>query len=252
MNSVSQTTNAVVYYSDVRTPEGFQVFLDTTSTPNPSNIPTPLENPTQSIDYVFLGMPLPPVNEEMIAQPTPPKRIYVKITVDQWKQLVDLYQQHGDSWTVQQYSIAIGIKANTLRNLISKLRKNEDIMPVRVRNERRRIISREIANTIIEGIRENNQITLKEMRTKVIELNGVVVYESTISRYLSFPESYGSDIPNYVLKRCHNRPPSTNSPENKEFRDEKVIEQYNAKRSGRILTYVDETSINLASVRNYG
>ena len=125
-------------------------------------------------------------------------------------------------------------------------------MPVRVRNGRRRIISREIANTIIEGIRENNQITLKEMCTKVRELNGVVVSESTISRYLSFPESYGSDIPNYVLKRCHNRPPSTNSPENKEFRVEKVIEQYNAKRSGRILTYVDETSINLASVRNYG
>ena len=56
MNSVSQTINAVVNYSDVRTAEGLQEFLDTTSTPNTSIPPAPLKNRTQSLDDVFLGM----------------------------------------------------------------------------------------------------------------------------------------------------------------------------------------------------
>ena len=243
---------STITYSDIRNPEAREEFINSAGSPTVCLSAEPLENPITRIEDIVTEMPLPQPLIPIDPQPPREKRSYVKISTDQKRHLTHLYMQYGDTWKAEKYAAVVGIKLGTIRGLIHKLRNNVCILPTVVQRGRMKIITSVEAEKIVQIIEENNQVTLKEISTSMQTLHGKKISESTISRFLSYPQNYGTMIPSFVFKRCSNRPPTANSPENKRLRKEKVIQQINAKRQGKILTFVDESSINLASVRNYG
>ena len=105
---------------------------------------------------------------------------------------------------------------------------------------------------MIEKIEENNQVTIREICTRVYERHNVKISESTVSRFFSSPRIVSMDLYMFTFKRVANREPTSNSPHIKDLRKERVLEQYNYICSGYIPTYVEESSIQLASVLNSG
>ena len=242
---------STITFSDVRNADARREFIENAPEPTECH-PTQLEDDTpMSIDEIFTGMPLPE-QETPIQQHPRQKRMYVKVTVSQKRLLTTLYAKHGDNLDAEHYSFKTGIRIGNARLLLTKLRKGEDIIPVVVRRGRCTKISSTDVETIIDTITEDNQVTIKHISKRIKQIHNKTISQSTISRFLAFPERYGHLIPKYVFKRCAERCPTANTPENKELRVKRVEEQHQAKREGRILTYVDETSINLASIRNYG
>lgn len=110
----------------------------------------------------------------------------------------------------------------------------------------------EYGKNIVEAIEEDNSITLKEMKRILENKSGVRVSTSTISRFFAMPKTYESDIPVMTFKRVSNRAPGANSDENKELRIKKIAEQQQAIREGNLETYVDESAVEMISIRNYG
>ena len=160
--------------------------------------------------------------------------------------------EHGKSWSAEKYSQKTGIKLRRVREFISKLRKGESIDLAKVRHGRPQKITQEIARTMVERIEEDNQVTLKEICTRVNERHGIQISTTTVSRFFASELYEEMGIAKYTFKRVSNREPTANSPEIKDLRKKRVLDQMNAIMAGYIPTFVDESSIQLSSVRNYG
>ena len=248
-------SRTVVHYANITTTEGREEFIRTTGMPTYNTTTRALEGEPITIDDVITSMPLPEVENvqtESDDQPQKKKRCYVSVSQQQRNLLQTLWLQHGENWDAMKYSAATGIRINYMYQFLTKLRKKQDISLRSAKRGRRCVITPEYAKTIVQAIEEDNTITLKQMKVVLENKAGVRVSTSTISRYFAMPSIYTSNVPSMIFKRVSHRAPNANSDENKELRIKKVIEQATAIREGNLETYVDESAVEMTSIRNYG
>ena len=242
-----------VCYSDITTAEGREEFLTTTQQPTPIPELPATNSPVDNLDAIFMEMlPLPNEAQPQAEDNAQTKRSYRRVSQNDGNDLKRKWNEHGEEWTAQRYSQETGIKLSMVRKFLSKLRKGLTIDLASTTHGRRHVITREVAQSMIERIEENNQVTIREICTHVYERHNVKISESTVSRFFSSPRIVTMDLYMFTFKRVANREPTSNSPHIKDLRKERVLEQYNYICSGYIPTYVDESSVQLASVRNYG
>lgn len=80
---------------------------------------------------------------------------------------------------------------------------------------------------MIERIEENNQMTIREICTRVCERHNVKTSESPASRFFSSLRIVSMDLSMFTFKRVPNREPTANFLYNKDLRRERVLEKYN-------------------------
>ena len=225
------------------------------TTPDITPIPSlpPNDDRVVNIDQIMMDMPLPEnVPLPQAQEPTRKKRTYRHVTQADRNLLKEKWTEHGNEWSAQEYSQVTGIKLTMVRSLLTALRKGNSIDLVSTTHGRRHLINYDIAQTMVERIQEDNQVTIKQICSRVYKKHHVKVSESTVSRFFSSERIMDMGLGVYTIKRVVNRAPTANSPEIKEMRKQSVVMHHNYIRDGYIATFVDESSIQLSSVRNYG
>ena len=71
--------------------------------------------------------------------PAQPKRSYVRITIQQRKNLLAAFREHGDDKPPVWHAAKLGITVSNVANLIVKLRRGESIMPKGYYNRKSRV-----------------------------------------------------------------------------------------------------------------
>ena len=243
---------AVIERADITTEEGRSEFIRTTQIPLPDE-PMPESHHFNSIEEVMEAMPLPVVIE-VPPSSTPPrrKRVYVKVTAAQRDELTRYYEEHKDEWDDQRYSVKVGIKLDNCRRLLSILRSGGDISSSATKKGRRQKLNQGCAERIVKAVEEDSTRTLTDLCSILASTMQVVVSPSTLSRFLSNPSHYHVDMPAYTFKRTSRRDINANDDATKELRKQRVIEQANCIFDGCLQTYVDESAVELNSIRNYG
>ena len=108
--------------------------------------------------------------------------------------------EHGKSWSAEKYSQKTGIKLRRVREFISKLRKGESIDLAKVRHGCPQKITQEITGAMVERIEEDNQVTLKEICTRVNERHGIQISTTTVSRFFASELYAEMGIAKYTFK----------------------------------------------------
>lgn len=133
------------------------------------------------------------VNDNNVPQPTvvaedkssTNKRTYTKINQQQLDTLKTIYIRKGANYPVSKYSEVTGIKGSRIRNLITLLKKGVTIDQSKITKGRNRIIAPNAVSSIASMIKDNNRITLKDIRSNLSEM-GITVSVSTIYRTLNY------------------------------------------------------------------
>ena len=97
---------------------------------------------------------------------------------------------------------------------------------------------------ILTHLEENPELTLQQLRAFIIEQLGKTLSTSTISNYM--------DGQLYSLKKCHHRPTSMNTNENKARRRQYVLSLNQCIQEGKDIIWIDETNFNLFCRRTQG
>ena len=135
--------------------------------------------PGQSVEELLLEVPeddpiLPPAN----VVPAPPrqrsasverKRQYVFVTSEQRARLTTLYELHGSGMPAEWYHKESGVPLRNCQNLLTQLRKGEDLTPSRIRRGRTRVLQPEHTELILAFVRDKTEATLKELVNLVTE-----------------------------------------------------------------------------------
>ena len=134
--SFSMSSRQIVY-ADVSTPERREDYLQ-----NCACIPNDPRR-KRRVEQLMSSVPTdsPPIPLYQVPQRAPlakearvsegPKHQYTFVTQGQREKLKELFEQHGTNHPVAWYERATGIKSGTCKNLITKLRKGQDLTPAK-------------------------------------------------------------------------------------------------------------------------
>lgn len=162
-----------IVYADVSTPERREDYLQNCACiPNDPRRKRRVEQLMSSVPTDSPPIPLyqvpqraPPAKEARVSEE--PKRQYTFVTQGQREKLKELFEQHGTNHPVAWYERATGIKSGTCKNLITKLRKGQDLTPAKIQRGRRRILQPDHSAFINRIVSTKPGITLKELVRKV-------------------------------------------------------------------------------------
>ncbi|KAH9118312.1 hypothetical protein LEN26_012192 [Aphanomyces euteiches] len=171
----------------------------------------------------------------MLSPRTPNRRgPYKRIPLSAKRRVVAAFEE-GDDWVV--VVAANGINSSSARNWFSRA----SIEPL-PRGGKPRILTDELVDKMQEWIEFDNQITLEEIKAKLVIEEETVVSTSTIHREL--------DKRIFTYKMVHYEPLQMNDMTFKEKRRD-YVQQYRA-LSGqeKIPTWLDETNFNLFTARS--
>ena len=148
--------------------------------------------PGRSVEELLLEVPAEdPILPLANPVPAPPhqrnvdiggKRQYILVTREQRETLKTLFQRHGNSLPAEWYHKVSGIPFRNCQNLLTKLRKGEDLTPSRIRRGRTRVLKPVHTQLILSFVRDKTEATLQEL------VNLVTEYEEQKDRDAEHPE----------------------------------------------------------------
>lgn len=126
------------------------------------------------------------------------KRSYCKITQEQLNILKNIYSIYGDQLDISIYCNKTGIKPYRVKILINQLKKGYNIDKSSTKKGRKRILTENDSNIIVDVIRNNNMATLKEMQNSLDKPVSV----STISRHLNKRMKPRITLKRFTVRQC--------------------------------------------------
>ena len=98
-----------------------------------------------------------------------PKCSYVQTTKEQQDELEDLFRQYGRTMSAKWYHEQSGIPLHNCQNLLTRLRKGQNLTPLRIQQGRTRILQPEHTQLILAYIKDKTEATLQELVCVVTE-----------------------------------------------------------------------------------
>ena len=230
-----------------------QAILNSNSNANPDNpyfgIPTDL-HPTypNGIYDINTNVRMPkrkrgrPSTKTTNPSPSPsPRKINHSMDKETVIRVIDAFRAGA---SVRTISIIFGISQSSTYKLLADYYKRHDY-PFRSSRggARTRKISSEDSEYFCDLIRNNPQITSKEIKEKLQEHNGKVVSTSAINKHLKGRMSE-FDLPNFTIKKCVYIENRRNSPEILEKRVKYINIYRECLRLGKDFVFIDETPFN--------
>lgn len=182
--------------------------------------------------------PLCPICRQQIVDSTKIERKhYKKYSLTDRQRLVECANR-GDDWASLAKTLAINYKT-----AFQWIRSGETASKKRG-SKKPKSLTTETVDLICCWLEENNSMTLKQIKDKLLADLNIYISVSTIGNYL--------DGRLYTLKKVHHMPSTMNSEANKLLRKEYVNKLNDFIQAGYDVVWIDETNFNLFCRRNFG
>lgn len=183
-----------------------------------------------------------------------PNRLYVKTTQSQRNHLQELYNDHQDTWSTQQYAVETGIREKNCACLIKKIRCNESLEFKTHLRGRKPKIDVDNIRILEEKLDDDPYLTLKQLQQNLKTESKIKVSQTQIWEGIVSNTSVAKRSDSYVnsFKWASKRHTDANSIKNKKLRKKRIKELQQCLADGFEWVCIDETRFDIGYVKTKG